>query len=126
MSREKGAAALLIALIILSGWNIIKAGRLCRDIEERLDVCAQATEHARLEEAELAAEEALGIWLDAESYSHIFIRHPEIDSCSDVFYELLDSIASQETQSIGRNIQKLRYHIRSIASMERLSPGSIL
>ena len=126
MSREKGAAALLLALIILSGWNIIKVDRLCRDIEARLDSCAQATEEARLEEAKLAAEEALGLWLDAESYSHIFIRHPEIDSCSDVFYELLDSIAAKEPESIGWNIQKLRYHIRSIASMERLSPGSIL
>lgn len=125
MTREKGAGLLLLLLIALSAWNIQKAERLCRDIDAKLCAAEEAAGLNDYESAERAVDAALSLWLDAESYTHIFIRHVEIDACSDIFYEALEAVTAKEPEDTAVSIAKLRYHLESIATMERVSFGSI-
>lgn len=125
MSREKLAALLLLILIALSGWNIYKADTLCHNIGEELDAAGKAAAAMDFDKAAGHMDAALTLWLKAESYTHIFIRHSEIDSCTDTLYEATEAIISEDPGSINAGLAKLRYHLESIASMERISLGSV-
>ena len=122
MSREKMALLLLALLITVSAWNIGAANRLCTTIAAELERAEQADS---LPEARTAMNKALEIWLSAEKYTHIFIRHPEIDSCSDTFYDAIDALVSGDEDSFDISLKKLRYHLESIAGMEYVSIGNV-
>ena len=63
--------------------------------------------------------------MDADSYTHIFIRHPEIDSTTDAFYELLDSVSAGDIKTTQGAFEKVEAHLASIAGMEHITIGSI-
>ena len=84
------------------------------------------TGSAGLEKARQELQLALEIWLDADGYTHVFIRHAEIDSTSVAFYEALTALAGGEAEEFRSACDKLRYHIDSIVSMELVTPRSVL
>lgn len=123
--REKGAIALLTILIALSYWNIRAVDNLSRDIMAQLEICESRFFNGDSAGAEAAISKALDRWLAAEGYTHIFIRHPEIDSCTDAFYDAAEAVAADDEAAVCAQLEKLRYHIDSIAGMERLSLGNV-
>ena len=125
MSREKGAALLLLLLTAVSAWNIRAADRLCSRIETQLKQTEYSAQVENWDAASYAMEQAMKIWLNAEGYTHIFIRHAEIDSCSDVFYDCMAASLSKNREELSANLAKLRYHLNSISEMERVTLGNI-
>ena len=125
MSRELAAGALLLLLVTGAWWNIHAVDTLTREIMGDLDVSQAAEEQGDHPAAQAALNKALNRWLDADSYTHIFIRHAEIDSTADAFYELQAQLLSGEGDSSAA-FDKLRYHLDSIQRMEHPSLGSIL
>ena len=117
MKRELAAGLLLLALICGAIYNIFYVGDLVRDISAELYASQEALAAGSGERAEEYAEKALQKWLGAEQYTHIFVRHSEIDATADAFYDLLQSL---------RAYSKLLYHLSSIATMEQISLGSIM
>ena len=125
MSRELSAGALLLLLIAGAWWNIHAVDTLTQEIMNELDTSQAAEEQGRHLDAQAALDKALKRWLEADSYTHIFIRHAEIDSTADAFYELQGQLLAGEGDSSAA-YDKLRYHLDSIQRMEHPSLGSIL
>ena len=125
MKRELAAGTLLALLIAGAWWNIRAVDRLTGEIMAGLDTAQAAEARGQSEEAREALDEALKRWLEADRYTHIFIRHAEIDSTADAFYELQSLLLSGEGDSSAA-YDRLRYHLESIRQMEHPSLGSIL
>lgn len=125
MKRELAAGALLLLLMAGAWWNIRAVDRLTGDILAGLDASQEAEEQGDHLAAQAALDKALNRWLEADSYTHIFIRHAEIDSTADAFYELQAQLLAGEGDS-NAAYDKLRYHLDSIQRMEHPSLGSIL
>lgn len=125
MNRELAAGTLLVLLIAGAWWNIRAVDALTGDILAGLDASQAAEEQGNHLGAQAALDKALERWLEADSYTHIFIRHSEIDSTADAFYELQSQLLSGEGDSSAA-YDKLRYHLDSIQRMEHPSFGSIL
>lgn len=125
MKRELAAGTLLALLIAGAWWNIRAVDRLTGDILAGLDTAQAAEARGQPEEAREALDKALKRWLEADRYTHIFIRHAEIDATADAFYELQSQLLSGEGDSSAA-YDKLRYHLESIRQMEHPSLGSIL
>lgn len=125
MNRELAAGVLLFLLIAGAWWNVCAVDRLTRDILAGLDASQYAEEQGNHPEARAALDKAMNRWLEADSYTHIFIRHAEIDSTADAFYELQSQLLSGEGDSSAA-YDKLRYHLESIRRMEHPSFGSVL
>lgn len=70
-------------------------------------------------------EKAAQDWLGADGYTHIFIRHSEIDSTTDAFFELMSDVRSGDAQSASGAYEKLAAHLDSLYTMERVTLGSI-
>ena len=125
MKRELAAGALLLLLMAGAWWNIHAVDTLTGDILAGLDTSQAAEEQGDHLAAQAALDKALNRWLEADSYTHIFIRHAEIDSTADAFYELQAQLLAGEGDSSAA-FDKLRYHLDSIQRMEHPSLGSIL
>lgn len=125
MKKEIIALLLLVLLFAASLFNIWYFDRLCLDIAGEVKASAVALERGDMEAAQEHLNSALHTWLDADSYTHIFIRHPEIDSTADAFYELGQAM-EENSESCRAAYDKLLYHLESIRTMEHLRFGSIM
>ncbi|MGN0965487.1 MAG: DUF4363 family protein [Dysosmobacter sp.] len=125
MKKEIFALSLLLLLFAASLFNIWAFDRLCLDIAGQVSASAEAMEKGETDAAREHLNKALSTWLDADSYTHIFIRHPEIDSTADAFYELGQAL-EENSESCRAAYDKLLYHLESIRTMEHLRFGSIM
>ena len=125
MKREIFAVVLLVALAAASVWNIRREDRLIGEIEEHLALSEKAVLAGDPDYAEQQLKAALRIWLSARNYTQVFLRHPELDETSDVFYETLHSLQGRETAALSAAYARLRYHLDSISAMEHVSLGSV-
>ncbi len=123
--REYVAIAVFLLLIALSVWNIESIDSLTGGIEISLSKSQSAAEKLDFGAANAYLDEGLSRWLAAEGYTHIFLRHPEIDSTADAFYELKAVLMQEDLTACAAAYGKLRYHLDSITGMEHLSLGSI-
>lgn len=124
--RELAAIAILVLLIAGSWLNLCYLDSLTGTLEEKLLLSQNAAEIGNVDIAEKALTDALDLWLNADGYTHIFIRHAEIDTISDAFFELYDTLLSGETDALKAEYGKLLYHLDSVAGIEHLSLRSIL
>ena len=119
MKKTVFAIALLLGLAALSFWNLHHlhelTGGLCREVE----TVRRLAREGEAEAAAKALDAALTRWLAADGYTHIFIRHSEIDAASDIFYDLRGDLAAGDLESADAGAEKLLYHLQSIDSMER-------
>ena len=126
MKREILAAAFLAALFALSLWNIRHIDALTQSVVQHLELSEKAACSGDSATAEAELDYALSLWSAADRYTQIFIRHPEIDSTYDAFYQLAEGLERTDAQELRAKYSLLRYHLDCIASMEHLSFGSIL
>ena len=79
----------------------------------------------RFDLAEEVLSKAADEWLGTDGYTHIFIRHSEIDSTTDAFFELMSDVRSGDAESAAGSYEKLLAHLSSLYTMERVTLGSI-
>ena len=92
MKREICALLLLAALAAASYWNIHRADTLTAEIKDHLELSEKALLANDPKYAVEQLEAALRIWLSARSYTQVFLRHPELDETSDIFFETLKDL----------------------------------
>ena len=125
MTKELIAAALLVLLILGSWLNLLYLDALISDIEARLDLSMRSYWLGSGMQAHGELLDAFALWLHADSYTHVFIRHAEIDAASDAFYELQSAIFSHDADAAAAGCGKLLYHLRSMSSMEHVTVKSV-
>ena len=126
MKKEIGAILALAILFSCSIYNIHYMDNLAETMLIHVDTSRKRAESGDFGQAEAELRQAIDLWSASQGYTHIFIRHPEIDSATDAFYELLSDIISQDFEAAQGSYEKAAAHIRSIAAMEHLTLGSIL
>ncbi len=126
MKKEWFALLLLIAIIFGAAMNL----RFLRSFTEKLELdvadAADAGDRKDWASAEMIASAAMECWTRADKYTHVFIRHGEIDAVTDGFCSLLGAIRSQDHGSLYSAQIALRSRLLGLYEMERLKPGSIL
>lgn len=125
MRRELLAGLLLIVLMALLLNNIRVIDTLIDDIEEHVCRSSAAAESGDRELAVSELETAMKLWQSSEGYTHIFIRHSEIDAVWDLFFELNAALRGGDDADAVLYLDLL-YHLDSLAKMDELHWGSIL
>ncbi len=124
MKRAAVAATLLAALLAASLWNIRCLDRFTDSVLAELDRSEAMWSAGDFAAAADALSQAKDKWDSKKAYTHVFIRHAEVDSVSDSFCELLSQLKTSDEGAAG-GYEKLRYHIRCINEMEHISLGSV-
>ena len=119
------AFSCVVSIGTLLLYNIRTLDALIEGVETHVcrSSAALACGDSKLAASEL--ETAMERWRGAEGYTHIFIRHSEIDAVWDAFFEL--NAALRGAQEADESLYlDLLYHLDSLARMEELLLGSIL
>lgn len=125
MKREIAAGAVLLLLAIGSWINLNYLKGFTGGLEEQLELSRAFCDSGRFVLAEDVLAQAADEWLGADGYTHIFIRHPEIDSTTDAFFELMSDVRAGDAESASGGYEKLAAHLNSLYTMERVTLGSI-
>lgn len=114
--------ALLLGLSILNAWALDKiTGRLIGT----MDACRSSIDAENWDDAAKQAETALDYWGKKGAYTHIVLRHSEIDALTENFYRLLERIYSRDGAAASCEARLTMEALESMSSIEKLRPGSI-
>ena len=125
MNREICAYLLLLALFLGSLYNIHVMDEKIGSLRADVGKAYESAQNSDFEDAERQLHSAADRWLGMDEYTHIFIRHTEIDSATDAFFDMLSDIASKDAESAEGSYRKLDAHLKSLITIEHLSFGSI-
>ena len=125
MKKELIAAALLLSLMTLAVINLIYLKHFTSKLIGLTDEAFSYVSVGKWEEAKKKAEEAERLWSGKDAYTHIAIRHSEINEASEAFYELLGEVYKEYSGGAKGAWLSLRSNIKSIYEMEKLSLKSI-
>lgn len=126
MKKELIAVFLLALLFAGAVYNIHYMDALSDTLIERVDTARTDVASGDYQSAKKELRGAIDLWMSSDGYTHIFIRHPEIDSTTDAFYELLSDVESRDAEAAVGSFEKVKAHLTSIAGMEHITIGSIL
>lgn len=125
MKKELAAAGLLLTILLVSLWNTRHLRLLLDDLQDRTTLSLSAAESGQWETAS-AASEALALrWENAEAYTQVFIRHPDIEAMSDALTSLCGAVRSQDADAVFTAAMSVSTRLEAIRKSETLSPGSI-
>lgn len=125
MRKTLSGAALLLILLCAAIFNSHYQKRFLGDM---LDEAADAEKLVYSGNVEAGLEtlySLLNRWDAWEEYSHVFIRHTDVEEVSSSFYELLSDLCENDTGSARGSFLSLRHSIESIIKMEQPRFGSI-
>ena len=125
MKKTAFALGLLLGIALLSLWNLRHLEALTDELSQDVVTARQHCREGDFDRAKQALDKAIDRWLASDGYTHIFIRHSEIDAASDIFYDLRGDILAEDSEGAEADAEKLLYHLQSIYGMERISLKSI-
>ena len=76
MKKEVIAGVVLALLIALSAWNIYSIDALTDGIGDSLRMSQALADIGDFDSAKIELDKGLRLWLNADGYTHIFLRHP--------------------------------------------------
>ena len=124
MKKEFFAIITIVALVIGSIINIIHLKDLVNTMSHHITNSISAYNQNDYSLAEQELSTAMNVWLESDGYTHVFIRHSEIDAVTDTYYDALTAIQNKESASVTL-MRKIQYHIQSILSIECVSFKSV-
>ena len=125
MKKAAAAGALLALLFLAAGWNIRYLDRFTDDMLARVEISRAFCRENDLAAADAALTSAMDRWREAKSYTHIFLRHAELDAVSDAFFEVFIQLGAGDTAAAEGAYDRLEEHLRSIDHMEQISLGAV-
>jgi len=125
MKREYIAVFLIVSIFVLSMMNIRYIENKTQALEGDIETAEKLYFSGDKEGAVSDITASLDAWLSWDSYSHIMLRHSEIDIITDAYYDLLSELQC-ENETPEASFEKVKEELRSIATKERITLGSIL
>lgn len=125
MKKEIIAAALLAAVFTLTMLNVYFLGKITSSLRTMVSDAEALAEKGEWSKATNTAQKALEKWDSYDPYTHITVRHSEIDSTSEMFGNFLGAIYSQDNAAVKSSSLTLRHKLEMLHLMERLTLGSI-
>jgi len=123
----KECIAVLLLVLIAAGvtWNLLYLENMTDMLLDMTDTITLAVNLGSWDEAVVLSEKLDQIWAEADFYTHIFIRHPEIDGVTDAICSLRGAVAGHDRAGSASSLFTLEKHLTSILGMEKITLGSI-
>ena len=118
MKKEIFSISLLAVMLITAFINIWCINKLTDEMTVLITESADAAKAENWTRAEECAELAEKTWYEKDGYTHIVLRHSEIDTVSDALYEFLSYIYERDALGTASGAKKVIYHLDSIYKME--------
>lgn len=125
MKKELIAAVLLAVIFAGVMLNIRASEKIVSSLMNEVDAAYAQLKSGDSESAVKTIDRAIEHWLTLDGYTHIFIRHSEINSTTEAFFQFKSDIGSGDADAAEGSYGLLSETLRSIMTMEQISLGSI-
>lgn len=125
MKKELIAAVLLAVIFAGVMLNIRASEKIVSSLMSEVDAAYAQLKGGDNESAVKTIDRAIERWLTLDGYTHIFIRHSEINSTTEAFFQFKSDIGSGDADAAEGSYGLLSETLRSIMTMEQISLGSI-
>ena len=125
MKKAVAAGVLMLLMFAASLWNIRYLDNFTDTLAQEIRLSRDYCRAAEYDAADSSLRRAMALWEGAEGYTHIFIRHAEIDAVTDAFYDILSLINAENKEEADGVYGRLLSHVQSIDEMEHISIGSV-
>ena len=95
------------------------------ELESKVSDAYESAKSGDLDSARSKLDAASEHWLSLDGYTHIFIRHSEIDAITDAFFDFKSDLNDDSSTAYEGSYHRLMAHLESIRTMEQLTFGSI-
>ena len=124
--KKEIAAAVILALVFIGVLvNIKVAGNIILSLEEDVTAAYESAEKGDFDRAKPQLDAAIEHWMSLDGYTHIFIRHSEINSTTQAYFQLKSDIYAEDMGAAKGSYGLLMATLDSLMTMEQLSLGSI-
>ena len=124
--RKELAAAIILALLLTGVMvNIRGASNIILGLKEDVTAAYQSAEKGDFDRAKPQLDAAIEHWMSLDGYTHIFIRHCEINSTTQAYFQLKSDIYAEDMGAAEGSYGLLMATLDSLMTMEQLSLGSI-
>ena len=124
--RKELAAAIILALLLTGVMvNIRVASNIILGLKEDVTAAYQSAEKGDFDRAKPQLDVAVEHWMSLDGYTHIFIRHCEINSTTEAYFQLKSDIYAEDMGAVEGSYGLLIATLDSLMTMEQLSLGSI-
>lgn len=124
---KKEIISALLLLLMFSGVlvNIRINERIVSSLINEVDMSYENLKNGNEDKAMQQLDTAIEHWLDLDGYTHIFIRHSEINSTTDAFYGFRSDVGSGDADAANGSYGLLKETLLSLMTMEQISLGSV-
>ncbi len=124
---KKEIISALLLLLIFSGVlvNIRINERIVSSLINEVDMSYENLKNGNEDKAMQQLDTAIEHWLNLDGYTHIFIRHSEINSTTDAFYGFRSDVGSGDADAANGSYGLLKETLLSLMTMEQISLGSV-
>jgi len=126
MKKEITAVCILVFILAGSLLNIRVFHRITGSLASEIDAAELCAQSGSWPEAEEKLSACISRWNSLHGYTHIFIRHTEIDKLNDALEEYLGALLSRDISSAESRYFFLIKQLESVAEMESISLGTVL
>lgn len=124
---KKEIISALLLLLIFSGVlvNIRINERIVSSLINEVDMSYENLKNGNKVKAMQQLDTAIEHWLNLDGYTHIFIRHSEVNSTTDAFYGFRSDVGSGDADAANGSYGLLKETLLSLMTMEQISLGSV-
>lgn len=125
MKKEIIIGCFLIIMLGVSLVNIHYLNKLTDNVTQLIEQAENYAFEGNWNQSEKKAEEASNLWSNSETYTHLVLRHSEVESATDAIYGFLEQVYAKEQGALKGAAQAAVAHMKSISSIEQIKFGSI-
>lgn len=125
MKKEIAAAIILIALFAGVMLNIKVSGNIVLSLEDDVTAAYESARNGDFDRAKPQLDAAIEHWMSLDGYTHIFMRHSEINSTTEAYFQLKSDIYAEDIGAAEGSYSLLMADLDSLMTMEQISFGSI-
>lgn len=125
MKKEIIVACVLILMLTGAVINIHYLNKLTDTVARSIEEAEKFVKDEDWAKAEKIAEEAVERWTTSDTYTHLVLRHPEIDSTTDGLYSFLEQVYAREPGAAAGAAKAAVARLKSISSIEEIKLGSV-
>ncbi len=125
MKKEIIISCFLVAMLATAFVNIHFLIKLTDNVTKLIEESEKNAAKGAWDEAEKKAAEAAALWSESDAYTHLVLRHSEVESATDAIYAYIQQVYAKEEGAAKGAAQAAISRLTSISSIERIKLGSI-
>lgn len=125
MKKELIIGCFLVVMLAAAFINIHYLNSLTDDLVSLIEQAEESVHKSDWDTAEKKAKKAEELWLESDTYTHLVLRHSEIEAATDALYGFLEQIYAREEGALKGAARAACSRLHSIANIEKIRLGSI-